>query len=98
LYGANYLQKGKGPVCRRQVLGDLMQFPVGRGVKDSKSNSGTEVRRESQRLICRHFCDKLPDLFSRYCRGRGTTPGRHLKDGSDKSFIQFGKGLFGGTP
>jgi len=43
------------------------------------ATGGQEWRRDSQRLLCRHFSDTLSNLSSVYRRGR-TTPGWHMKE------------------
>jgi len=55
-----------------------MRFPVGE-VSDSTSSSGIGVEVRQQRLLCRHFCDTLPNFISVYRRERGTTTEKRMK-------------------
>jgi len=60
--------------------------------------AGQEWRRDSQILLCRHFCDTLPNHFSLITEEGVLSRGGVREDESDESFIQLGEGLFGETP
>jgi len=55
---------------------------------DSKSSGRWKWSRDIQSFLCRHFCDKLPNLFSVYVAQRkGNHPGKAYKiTGGMKSF------------
>jgi len=56
---------------------------------------GETIRDYSAGTFVKHF----QIFFSVYRKGRGTTPGEAYEwTGLDKSFVQLGEGLFGGTP
>jgi len=62
------------------VHADSTYFSGGEEVViDFKSSGGTGVRQDSRRLLCGHFCDTVPNLFSVYRRGKRTTSRRHMK-------------------
>jgi len=62
------------------------------------ATAGQEWRRDSHRLLCRHFCDIPSNSFFSISQRKGSYWGDVREDGSDECFLQLGEGLFGGTP
>jgi len=70
-------RKAKGPFTESECF--MVQRDFQRGVSDSRATAGQEWRRDSQRLLCRRFCDTLLIIFSVYHRGRGSILGRRMR-------------------
>jgi len=95
--GKNCLQEGGEPVRRKRVLDSLAWFRAGRWAI-LVATAGEEWRWDSQRLLCRHFCDTLLILFSVYHRRRGTILRRRMKEQVGWMLWTVGRGTLWRNP